>query len=97
MKAQKKPVVIDFFEIIPNTETLIPDLEKFVQSFGDKFEDVFLTEYDGEFSSKPPTILVKTLEGTSYELSSNDVLIRGQFGEYYPCKKFVFTNSYQVL
>ena len=69
MKAQKKPVVIDFFEIIPNTETLIPDLEKFVQSFGDKFEDVFLTEYDGEFSSKPPTILVKTLEGTLLELS----------------------------
>lgn len=87
MKAQKKPVVIDY---LPYNGDMIP-VKEWVESFGDTFEDKF---------NKIPfsTLSVKTLEGTSYDLVANkDVIIRGVKGEYYPCRKDIFEETYDCL
>lgn len=89
-KATKKPVTIDFFPI--NDELFLDEspIRQWVESFGDKFEDHFTTSHD------PFELQVKTLEGTSYDVSSADVIIRGVKGEYYPCKKDIFDATYDV-
>lgn len=87
MKAQKKPVVIDFIYY----DGVKGPVREWVESFGDKFDDHFINEAMG-------TLSVKTLEGTSYVIASNvDVIIRGVRGEYYPCKKDIFEQTYDVL
>lgn len=85
MKAQKKPVVIDF--IYDGVKQPVID---WVESFGDKFDD--------HFNEANETLSVKTLEGTSYAVAAEaDVIIRGVKGEYYPCKKDIFEQTYEVL
>ena len=39
-------------------------------------------------------LFVHTLEGTSYDVTTRDVTIRGVNGEYYPCKKDIFIATY---
>lgn len=87
MKAQKKPVVIDFIYY----DGVKQPVRDWVESFGDKFDDHFINEAMG-------TLSVKTLEGTSYAVAAEiDVIIRGVKGEYYPCKKDIFEQTYEVL
>jgi hypothetical protein len=94
MKAKKKPVIIDYFPIIIGDN--VSQLYDWVKSLGDKVEDNFVeSPY-----SKDTSILslkVKTLEGISYDISSDDVIIRGVKGEYYPCKKEIFESTYDKL
>lgn len=87
MQAQKKPVVIDFIEI--NVNTTPEEIKSWVESFNQKFEDYFDDNGD--------TLKVKTLEGTSYDVTTSDVIIRGVKGEYYPCKKDIFEETYEII
>jgi len=87
MKAQKKPVVIDYFEINNNTTT--EQISEWISSFNQKFDEHF--DDNGEI------LKVKTLEGTSYDVTTNDVIIRGVKGEYYPCKKDIFEQTYDKI
>ena len=87
MQAQKKPVVIDFIEI--NVNTTPEEIKSWVESFNQKFEDYFDDNGD--------TLKVKTLEGTSYDIATSDVIIRGVKGEYYPCKKDIFEETYEII
>lgn len=87
MQAQKKPVVIDFIEI--NVNTTPEEIKSWVESFNQKFEDYFDDNGD--------TLKVKTLEGTSYDVTTSDVIIRGVKGEYYPCKKNIFEETYEII
>ena len=66
MQARKKPVVIDFIEI--NVNTTPEEIKSWVESFNQKFEDYFDDNGD--------TLKVKTLEGTSYDVTTSDVIIR---------------------
>lgn len=91
MKARKKPVVIDFFDIQVESRETVDNLQKWVESFGDEFEKHFEIDKDGHY------LQVKTLEGTSYDISSADVIIRGVKGEYYPCKRDIFEQTYDVI
>lgn len=87
MKAVKKPVIVDF---LPYDGRKIP-VEKWVAGFGDNIEDKFINEPMG-------TLSVKTLEGTSYALvADRDVIVRGVKGEYYPCRKDIFYETYNVI
>lgn len=87
MKAQKKPVVIDY---LPYDGRKAP-VKNWVESFGDNFEEKFNNIPFG-------TLSVKTLEGTSYDLvADRDVIIRGVKGEYYPCRKDIFEETYECL
>ena len=87
MQAQKKPVVIDFIEI--NVNTTPEEIKSWVETFNQKFEDYF--DDNGE------NLKVKTLEGTSYDIATSDVIIRGVKGEYYPCKKDIFEETYEII
>lgn len=91
MKAIKKPIVIDF---IPYSYNLI-EVGEWVRSFGDKFSEHFIVDMPTGDSSTP-ILRVKTLEGTSYEVTTDDMVIRGINGEYYPCKKDIFYKTYDV-
>lgn len=93
MKARKKPVIIDFFEITTNylTANELNTIKQWANSFEhSSFESWFIVEANH-------TLLVKTLEGTSYTISSDDVIIRGVFNEFYPCKKSIFYATYEIL
>lgn len=85
MKARKKPVVIDFYP----AHSPIIDIQDWVESFGDSFENHFIFTND--------LLKVKTLEGTSYDLTEDDMILRGVSGEYYPCKRDIFEKTYDVV
>ncbi len=84
MKARRRPIMIDFFPA-----EYLEALKLWVESFGDLFQDHFILSHN--------ELLVKTLEGNSYAVTSEDVIIRGVEGEYYPCKKNVFEQTYEVV
>lgn len=84
MKARRRPIMIDFFPV----ENLA-QLKSWVESFSDSFDDHFILSHN--------ELLVKTLEGNSYNVTSEDVIIRGVKGEYYPCKKNIFEQTYEVV
>lgn len=89
MKAQKKPIIIDYYPI-DNTDLIaVGTLASWVNSFGDEF-----TEH---FEASIGELKVKTLEGSSYDVSNKDVIIRGIKGEYYPCKKDIFEQTYDKV
>ena len=85
MKAQKKPVVIDFLPFYNN----ILEVQNWVETFNEDFNIHFKVEGN--------TLKVKTLEGTSYDVTTSDVIIRGVKGEYYPCKKDIFEETYKTI
>lgn len=91
MKATKKPVTIDYFPI--NEGDSLKKLKSWVEEMGDKYEDHF-TEIDQ--GSDGLSLKVKTLEGTSYNVLPMDIIIRGNFGEYYPIKKTIFKENYDI-
>lgn len=43
------------------------------------------------------TIKVNTLDGNSCNLTTDDMLMRGIKGEYYPCKKEIFHDTYTII
>ena len=92
MKAKKKPVIIDFFPI-NDIDLQLSEIQDWVKSFGDNFSDKFHMPQDKKLSE----LYVLTLEGTSYTITNSDVIIRGVQGEYYPCKKDIFEQTYDVL
>lgn len=92
MKATKKPIVIDYLPYRGDAE----EVELWANSLGDSFSkhfDLDRTEGPDWFD----ILKVKTPEGTSYEVSDKDVIIRGIKGEYYPCKKDIFEETYNKI
>ena len=85
MRAQKKPVVIDFLPFYNN----ILEVQNWVETFNEDFSTHFKVEGN--------TLKVKTLEGISYDVTTSDVIIRGVKGEYYPCKKDIFEKTYETI
>lgn len=87
-KFRKKPIVIDAFQLRKNN---IPELRVWVESFGDSFADNFSFIDQGADGAN---LKVFTLEGTSYDVSPKEWVIRGVNGEYYPCKPDIFEKTY---
>lgn len=86
MKAQKKPIVIDYF---PYESSKNLALIAWIKSFGDNPNEVLEMAFG--------RVRVKTLEGESYEINGNHVIIRGVEGEYYPCEKTIFDKTYDKI
>ena len=84
--ATKKPVEIHYFNWDRYSKSNLFELKEWVKAFGDPVE--------GVLDIKGDVILVKTLEGSSYMLPDNYVIIRGVRGEYYPCEKKIFKETY---
>lgn len=64
----------------------------------------FQSEMPKEFSERVCDCLlsgkgwhIHTLEGTSYDLSVGDWIIKGIKGEFYPCKPDIFELTYQHI
>lgn len=90
MKATKKPVEIDYLPYKGD----ITSVKEWVHDIEDNFDDHFIADSSIPFHG---SLFVKTLEGTSYEVTTNDVIIRGTHKEYYPCKKNIFQDTYDIL
>lgn len=88
MKALKKPVTIDYY-LVDDEIPKFSDIQKWLDEFGDKMEDIFEMDCSNFY--------VRTLEGTSYAVTTKDVIIRGVQGEYYPCKKDIFYKTYDLI
>lgn len=87
---RKKPVVIDVYFMNEFMSSPLP-IDTWVKSFGDHFDDHF--KEDNQLR-----LFVKTLEGTSYPVDpEKDVIIRGIKGEYYPCKRDIFEQTYEKV
>lgn len=87
--ASKKPVQINWFHWKTKIGPHLRELKAWVESFGDRYEDVVDT-------SQPEGIRILTLEGISYVLPDNYIIIRGIKGEYYPCEYEIFLQSYDI-
>lgn len=90
MKATKKPVEIDYFEFTKHT---VKDLGKLIGWVEDEMGD---KPFEKHFIIQPNKLMVKTLEGTSYQITTDDMILRGISGEYYPCKKEIFFKTYDI-
>jgi hypothetical protein len=86
MKAKKKPIVIDYLDYTGDNTAVV----SWMESLNQNFYNIFLVSTDGE-------LRVKTLEGTSYVVTTNDIIIKGQFNDYYPCKKDIFYATYDII
>lgn len=92
MKASKKPMVIDYFPI-DSKEHWVDDIDKLRE-----WVEIELNEsFDKHFTFEGYGLKVITLEGTSYNVSPLDVIIYGIAGEFYPCKKDIFEQTYNKI
>jgi hypothetical protein len=89
--ATKKPVLIDWF--LWQGDDFY--LEEWVKSFNQKYLNHFVSTTNTETNKL--NLFVKTLEGTSYDVPENYVIIRGVEGEYYPCEPKIFEKTYNVM
>ncbi|HPF82664.1 MAG TPA: hypothetical protein PLV83_00625 [Bacilli bacterium] len=95
MKAIKKPIEIDFYEIKTLSSYDIGEMSKWIRIMGENPEEVLDIKLN--VNSNTYTVKVNTLEGTSYDLTTEDMLMRGIKGEYYPCKKEIFYETYNII
>ena len=95
MKAVKKPVEIDFYEIKTLSSYDIGEMTKWIRNMGENPDEILDIHLD--VNSNKYTISVNTLEGNSYNLTTDDMLMRGIKGEYYPCKKEIFYDTYTII
>lgn len=90
MKYIKKPIVIEAVQIRGN----VKELESFI---GDNGEVTF-SDAAWEVGKGRPvtTVVIHTLEG-DMKASDGDYIIKGVKGEFYPCRKDIFEQTYDVF
>jgi hypothetical protein len=91
-KATKKPVEIDWFLYQGYSVTNLKELMAWVQSFKVDFHTAFEFGPGGKGDLR-----VKTLEGSSYTVPNNYIIIRGVQGEFYPCDPEIFKQTYTIV
>jgi hypothetical protein len=94
MKAIKKPIEIDYYEVKTLSSYDIGEMTKWIRTLGENPDEILDVHLD--MNSNKYTILVNTLEGKSYPLTIDHMLLRGIKGEYYPCDKEIFYKTYDV-
>ncbi len=67
------------------------DFIKWVNSFGDSFNQFFDTDYD------PFEIKIRTGSGLKFDINTNDVVIRDPNSMYYLLEKDVFEKEYETI
>jgi hypothetical protein len=81
-KFRKRPVTIEAMQLVDERSVL--DIEEWMNS------------PDTGYSTNPPTLWIRTLEGTM-EATVGDWIIKGVQGEFYPCKNEIFIKTYQEV
>lgn len=69
-----------------------------VQYTGDNFSEVieWIVQNRGEALFVNNSLIIRTLEG-DHRCSPGDYVIKGIRGEFYPCRKDIFEESYEVV
>lgn len=94
-KYRKKPVVVEAFQydgelIYSNGEWYCPDWAR------DAFQNGTMY-FDSLDCEEPPVeLFIDTLEG-KHHVSVGDFIIRGVYGELYPCKPDIFAKTYEFV
>ena len=84
MKFRKKPVVIEAKQL---TLDSFDDVFQWVQINGGSVEQ-------WEWDNDQKWMIIKTLEG-DHKAQLNDWIIKGVAGEFYPCKEYIFEETYE--
>ena len=91
MKYRKKPVVIEAFQITPETRASNEDWPVWLhQAWQKNFDE------PGAFYPLAGALVITTLEGT-HVVSLDDYIIQGIKGELYPCKPDIFASTYEPV
>lgn len=88
MKFRKKPVVIDAMKFRGSTTNKL-QVEHWMET-GEEPEGQYFTTCD------IVEMYIKTSEGTMRAIAG-DWIIKGIFGEFYPCKPDVFAATYEAV
>ena len=90
MKARKKPVVVEVFQL--NERGLVGE-----DWFWDAVSNGTVITHDfGKYTASPAWCEIKTLEGTMIAYAG-DYIIQGVRGELYPCKPDIFEQTYECV
>lgn len=84
MKFRKKPVVIEAIQYIFDEQNNTDNVEEICTFMSAK-----------GIQMRNQKILIPTLEGAMWA-SSNDYIIKGVNGEFYPCKPDIFEKTYEI-
>ncbi len=88
-RARKKPVVIEAMIWGGTAQGATPIIDWVLSSGGS-------ARYDDDYEPMGEVIIIDTLEGVIYA-TPGDVVIRGVQGEFYPCKRDIFDETYEVV
>lgn len=86
---RKKPVMIEAIQLIPE------NLDQIVDFVPADILTLFESGSD-EFGNIGPVATIKTPEGYM-QASTNDFIIKGVKGEFYPCKPDIFEATYDLV
>ena len=91
MKYRKKPVVI---EAVQWNGLNLQEVKDFV---GDSLMyNIYDTAWKVAEAAPIVNIKIKTLEG-NMQVSVDDYIIKGVQGEFYPCKPYIFEQTYEKV
>lgn len=90
MKYRKKPVIIEAFEVDELLEMFEKKWSELPQYIVDAYDKGIINSITSN------GFFVKTLEGTM-AATTNDYLVKGVDGEFYPCKKDIFRKTYEMV
>lgn len=88
-KFRKKPVVIEAFQITPETRSSNRDWPEWLNAAWNKEHDEA-----GSFFPLSTALYIHTMDGNML-VSDGDFIIQGVKGELYPCKPDIFTATYE--
>lgn len=93
MKYRKKPIVVDAISWNGNN---LQEVMDFVNSEFKYVENVSYCTQKFNYDYEENVLIINTLEG-SMVVHIGDYIIKGIAGEYYPCKKKIFEETYEVV
>lgn len=90
MKYVKKPVEIEALQIFGN----ITEIKEFIGDNG----DAYIADAAYQVGVHPPVtvVIIHTLEG-DMKATDGDYIIKGIKGEFYPCRKDIFEETYEKI
>jgi hypothetical protein len=93
---RKKPVVIEAFQITPETRASNADWPGWLNLAWQQGHDAAGSVFPSEFPDSDGTdqLVVRTLEGEML-VGWGDWIIQGVAGELYPCKPEIFAATYE--
>ena len=86
----KKPIEVEALQIHGN----VSEIKEFIS----EHEDAHINDYAWKAGLGQPctTVTIHTLEG-NMKATDSDYIIKGIKGEFYPCRKDIFEETYELV